>query len=74
MMENMCTAVIRGRIDLKPGEVVNLSILESNASLEAEQNKRLSGYYLIYAVGNNINGESLETALKLVKYDWETEV
>ena len=74
LMNNMCTASMRGRIDLQPGEVVNLSILEPNAGLEGEQNKRLSGYYLIYATQHNINGTSLETNLQLVKFDWETEI
>jgi hypothetical protein len=70
--ENMCNAVIRGRLDLKPGEVVDLTVLEPNATLEGEQNKRLSGYYLIYATSHNIDGTNLETELAMIKFDWET--
>jgi hypothetical protein len=65
---------MRGRIDLIPGEVINLSIVEPNALMEGEQNKRLSGYYLIYATAHNMTGDSLETSLQLVKFDWETDV
>jgi hypothetical protein len=68
----MCNAVIRGRLDLKPGEVVDLTVLEPNATLEGEQNKRLSGYYLIYATSHNIDGTNLETELAMIKFDWET--
>lgn len=70
--ENMCTAMIRGRLDIKPGEVVDLTVLEPNAALEGEQNKRLSGYYLIYATSHNVDGTNLETELAMIKFDWET--
>ena len=74
MTNNMCSASMRGRIDLTPGEVINLSIVEPNATLSGEQNKRLSGYYLIYATAHNMTGDSLETNLQLVKFDWETDL
>jgi len=70
--ENMCTAIIRGRLDIKPGEVIDLSVLEPNATLEGKQNKRLSGYYLIYATSHNVSGTDLKTELAMVKFDWET--
>ena len=40
----------------------------------SKENKRLSGYYLIYATAHNMTGDSLETSLQLVKFDWETDV
>ena len=70
--ENMCTANIRGRLDIRPGEVVDVSILEPNALLEATQTKRLSGLYLIYATSHNIDGDDLRTELTMIKFDWET--
>lgn len=71
LVENMCTGVIRGRLDLKPGEVIDLTVLEPNAELEGKQNKRLSGHYLIYATSHNIDGSNLETELSMIKYDWD---
>ena len=70
--ENMCTAMIRGRLDLMPGEVVDVSVLEPNANLEGEQNKRLSGLYLIFGTSHNIDGTDLQTELSMIKFDWET--
>jgi hypothetical protein len=68
----MCTANILGRLDIRPGEVVDVSILEPNALLETTQNKRLSGLYLIYATSHNIDGDDLQTELTMIKFDWET--
>jgi hypothetical protein len=70
--ENMCSASIRGRLDIRPGEVVDVSVLEPNALLEATQNKRLSGLYLIYATSHNADGTDLQTELTMIKFDWET--
>ena len=74
LRENMCSGEIRGRLDIHPGEVVNLSILEPDAALEGKQNKRLSGLYLIYRTAHNINGTDLVTSIDMVKFDWETAV
>jgi len=73
LVNNMCSATMKGRLDLKPGEVVNLSVVEPDAALEGKQNKRLSGYYLIYSTAHNINGSELSTGLNMIKFNWDTE-
>ena len=73
LMNNMCSGAIRGRLDIQPGQIIDLSVMEPDARMEGKQNRRLSGYYLVFATSHNINGTSLMTELKMVKFDWETE-
>ena len=72
IMNNMCSATIKGRLDLKPGELIDLSVVEPDVALEAKQNKRLSGYYLIFSTAHNMNGSLMNTSLNMIKFNWDT--
>lgn len=61
---------IKGRLDLVPGDVVNINIRDMDAAGEAKPNKQLSGKYLIRSVINNVQGNVLNTVCNIVKYDW----
>ena len=61
---------IKGRLDLVPGDVVNINIRDMDAAGEAKANKQLSGPYLIRTVINNVEGNVLNTVCTIVKYDW----
>jgi hypothetical protein len=61
---------IQGRLDLQPGEVVNVIVQEPNVELSAENNERLSGLYLISSVSHSIQENQLNTSAEITKYDW----
>jgi len=65
-------ASLMGRLDLRPGQIVNLNLL-SLSGLDQGQglNKTMSGRYLIQAVNHSSNSEgSLVTQLRMAKFDW----
>lgn len=64
------TISLKGRLDLEPGEVVNINVRELDAGGESKPNRQLSGRYLIRTVVNNVEGNVLETVCQVSKYDW----
>jgi hypothetical protein len=62
---------IEGRIDLVPGDVINLITQEPNIALENKQNERLSGKYLIAAVDHSMDQNTLKTQVEAIKYGWQ---
>lgn len=71
-MNNTILAVgLKGRIDLRPGKLVNLDIKSLSATSGEEINDMLSGRYLIKSVNHerDMNG-ILNTSMQLVKFDW----
>lgn len=65
-------ASMMGRLDLRPGQIVNLDLL-SLSGLDQGQglHKTMSGRYLLQAVTHESNGEgSVSTQLKMAKFDW----
>jgi len=63
---------LRGRLDIKPGSVVNLEIQELNSKSNRSKNRQLSGNYLVHTANHSIQLEELKTNLRLIKYDWST--
>ena len=65
-------AVMKGRIDIRPGMLVNLDVkafdfVDSNV----QNNKSLSGRYLIQQTAHVMDEQgTLNTTLKLAKFDW----
>lgn len=62
---------VEGRIDLIPGDVINLITQEPNIELENKQNERLSGKYLVSMVNHNMDQNTLTTQVEIVKYGWQ---
>ena len=62
---------IEGRIDLVPGDVINLITQEPSIALENKQNERLSGKYLIAAVDHSMDQNTLKTQVEAIKYGWQ---
>jgi len=62
---------IEGRIDLIPGDVINLITQEPNIALENKQNERLSGKYLIASVDHSMEMNTLSTKVEAIKYGWQ---
>lgn len=72
LMNSKVTAGIKGRLDIKPGEVINLSLIEPDITMSSEQNKRLKGRWLVYSTDHKIEMSQLKTTIELVKYDWDS--
>jgi hypothetical protein len=64
------SAVTTGRLDLQAGDIVKLNIKEMTAGNQSQNNKQLSGRYLIIAIENNIGDGELQTAMRLYKFGW----
>ena len=62
---------IEGRIDLVPGDVINLITQEPSIALENKQNERLSGKYLIASVDHSMEMNTLSTKVEAIKYGWQ---
>ena len=62
---------IEGRIDLVPGDVINLITQEPSIALENKQNERLSGKYLIATVDHSMDQNTLKTQVEAIKYGWQ---
>jgi hypothetical protein len=69
-------ASLKGRLDIRPGNVVNLEVAALSAdSQRISSNPQLSGNYLVYSTEHSIKlseGEDIFTNLRLAKYDWST--
>ena len=67
-------AGMKGRLDLKPGMVVNVDIknLSQAEQGDAQANVSLGGRYLIQATKHSVEGRTLNTILRLVKFDWSS--
>ena len=71
MSATQVQATTSGRLDLSPGDVIQVNIRELNASTnQTEKNEQLSGRYLITHISNVCNSDILSTQLTLFKYDW----
>ena len=71
MSATQVQATTSGRLDLSPGDVIQVNIRELNASTnQTEKNEQLSGRYLITHISNVCNSDILNTQLTLFKYDW----
>lgn len=63
---------LSGRLDFKPGQMVNIEIFELTSADRRSLNPQLSGNYLIHTTNHNIQHDELSTTMKLIKYDWST--
>lgn len=60
-----------GRLDLKVGDIINLKVPNFSAGDKGrEENRQLSGNYLVNDCKQVFVHDVHETALKLIKYDW----
>lgn len=66
----LLNVALKGRADLTPGKVINLTIQNADSSDEVKNNAQLSGRYLIRSSRHVFNQGVLETGLVLSKYDW----
>jgi len=60
-----------GRLDLIPGDVINLITTDPSIELTTDMNERLSGKYLIESVRHMMEENELETHVDVIKYDWQ---
>lgn len=64
-------AVMKGRLDLRPGMIIDLDIKNlDSVSSSVNLNDSLSGRYLIQQTVHNMSEGTLNTSLKLAKFDW----
>lgn len=61
---------MKGRADLKPGQIATLDIQNLDGSEELRNNPQLSGRYLITRANHMFDQGTLRTTLSLSKYDW----
>ena len=62
---------LEGRIDLMPGDLINLITQEPNIELENKRNERYSGKYLISMVNHNMDQNVLTTQVEMMKYGFQ---
>ena len=67
-------ASLKGRMDLRPGQVINLDIKDLSQAEDGnvEINQSLAGRYLIQATNHSGEGSTLSTSLRLVKFGWSS--
>lgn len=66
-------AVLKGRLDINPGEMINLDIKALESTETARDNSSLSGRFLVQAASYKVDeAGTLTTLLKLVKFDWDS--
>jgi|TARA_B110000285_G_scaffold179051_1_gene201540 hypothetical protein len=65
------TVSMKGRLDIQPGDIINLTVQEPDVSLSAKMNSRKSGLYLVFSTTHGIENEQLNSSFSLVKYDWD---
>lgn len=66
-------ASLKGRLDITPGDMVNLDIKALDSEGKAVVNNSLAGKYLVQAANYSVDEAStLSTSLKLVKFDWDS--
>lgn len=65
---------MKGRLDLRPGQVVDLDIknLSQAEAGKIEINNSLAGRYLIQTTNHSGEGNVLSTMLRLIKFDWSS--
>lgn len=66
----MVSAATRGRLDLQAGQVIDVRITQADNGLNEQQNKNLSGKYLIHSLIHKMQDGDLTTSMNLIKYDW----
>jgi hypothetical protein len=64
-----------GRLDISAGDIINLSVkkfvfADNNESGAFEENKRLSGRYIVKSVTYNMEHEEMSNTYTLIKRDW----
>ena len=65
------TVNMKGRLDIQPGDIINLTVQEPDVSLSGKMNTRKSGLYLVFNTVHAIDNEQLNSSFSLVKYDWD---
>ena len=64
-------AGMKGRLDIRPGMVVNLDMKEFSGTESSSRTNTLSGRYLVNSTVHSKSGDdTLYTNLTLVKFDW----
>lgn len=65
-------AVMKGRLDIRPGQIVNLTIGQlKGTDMNANLNTTLSGKYLIQSTNHKSDSNgTLNTSIKMAKFDW----
>lgn len=70
LSSTVLNARMKGRLDIRPGDIIDLDILEITSADDRGKNPQLSGKYLVHSTKHLIVGEELNTSLKLLKYGW----
>jgi hypothetical protein len=67
----MIQASFKGRLDVRPGHIVNLDIKNLSSNSGAVLNDHLSGRYLVKSITHTVsNSDIVRAAMILVKFDW----
>lgn len=63
-------ATMKGRLDLRPGRIIQLILKEFTTDKSKNFNKELAGRYLIKGSTHNFDKGQLTTQLSLAKFNW----
>ena len=70
MEQTAITITMRGRLDIRPGQIVEIDAQNFSADRKGEDNEQLSGNYLVKSTAHNLSGTDLNLSAQLIKYGW----
>lgn len=62
--------VTEGRLDVAAGDIIRVNTLSKNISSDKEDNKQVSGRFLITGIDNDVEDGILRTVITMFKFDW----
>lgn len=67
------SAQLTGRMDIMPGQLIDLTVQGFDALSESENHPQLTGRYLVFSTKHSLENDKVRTAFELVKYDWSND-
>jgi len=63
---------MKGRLDITPGEIVDVDTTEFESTETTNRSSKLSGRYLVQSSKNVLMNDTISTSLRLVKFNWSS--
>jgi hypothetical protein len=63
-------ASLKGRMDITPGEIINLNVKAFDSVSDAEDSKTISGKYLVQSCRFALENDVIHTNMRLVRMGW----
>jgi hypothetical protein len=67
------SASLTGRMDIMPGQLIDLTVQGFDALGTSDNHQQLSGRYLVFTTKHTLENDRVRTNFELVKYDWSSD-